>query len=248
MAVGCAQPRNIEAAVRDLMAARDEGLRDAHLFTFQTLRRWHELEQGIAARIEELEQQLDSEGELASEVALARAEELRRAVHDLLQRNAEPLARCIMTADVATCRAEDTLERAAQIMWERDCGAVPVLAAGGALVGMITDRDVCMAAYTQGAPLRAANVGGAMSRRLVSCHPDDPLARVAEIMSAAQVRRLLVTDRDGQLLGVVSLGDLARYVAALPDGHPSRGLLVPLLASISEPRDATAEPRSAAAE
>lgn len=59
----------------------------------------------------------------------------------------------IMTADVETCRLDDTLDRPAAIMWERDCGVVPVVDDESRIVGMLTDRDICMAAYTQGRPL-----------------------------------------------------------------------------------------------
>jgi len=59
----------------------------------------------------------------------------------------------IMTRIVHTCSENDTLNRAAQLMWENDCGCVPVIHGGngsGAVVGVVTDRDVCMGAYTQG--------------------------------------------------------------------------------------------------
>ena len=58
----------------------------------------------------------------------------------------------IMSTDLATCQSEDTLNCAAQIMWERDCGVVPILDQGSRVIGMLTDRDICMAAYTQGRP------------------------------------------------------------------------------------------------
>jgi Mg/Co/Ni transporter MgtE len=61
--------------------------------------------------------------------------------------------RDLMTTAVRSCTTGDNLQRAAQIMWESDCGVVPVVDRDGRLVGMITDRDICMAAYTQGKPL-----------------------------------------------------------------------------------------------
>ena len=56
----------------------------------------------------------------------------------------------LMTKDVATCRADEPVSRAAQIMWDHDCGCVPVVDDAGHIQGMITDRDICMAAFTQG--------------------------------------------------------------------------------------------------
>src|SRR5262245_6101900 len=71
----------------------------------------------------------------------------------LPRREANMEVREIMSTDLETCRADDTLDRAARLMWEHDCGVVPVVDHEGTAVGMITDRDICMAAYTQGRPL-----------------------------------------------------------------------------------------------
>jgi len=72
----------------------------------------------------------------------------------------------LMTTGVKTCRVDDSVERAAQIMWEHDCGAVPVVDADERLVGIVTDRDVCMAAYTRGDSLQAIAVSGVMAHKL----------------------------------------------------------------------------------
>src|SRR5689334_6521679 len=70
-----------------------------------------------------------------------------------------------MTQGVYTVHPHDTLEKAAGVMWEHDCGAVPVVEHDGRVVAMITDRDICMAAYTQGRRLSAMRVDSAMSQR-----------------------------------------------------------------------------------
>jgi CBS domain-containing protein len=119
----------------------------------------------------------------------------------------------LMTRNVRTCRSSDPLERAAQLMWEQDCGIVPVTAEGngsGRVVGMITDRDVCMAAYTQGRRLAEIPVSSAMSRELFSCRPTDSLAVALKVMETNQVHRLPVVDRDDQVVGLLSLADIAR--------------------------------------
>jgi predicted transcriptional regulator len=69
----------------------------------------------------------------------------------------------VMTRDVSACSPEDMLSRAAQLMWERDCGCVPVIDHSGVVCGMVTDRDICIAAYTQGLPLHQIAVRRAMS-------------------------------------------------------------------------------------
>jgi CBS domain-containing protein len=116
----------------------------------------------------------------------------------------------LMTHNVRACSSEDTLDTVAQIMWDNDCGCVPVVDAQRRVVGIITDRDVCMAAYTQGASLRALRVSGAMSKEVFSCKPEDTLAAAEELMRAKQIRRLPVADADGLLVGIVSLNDIAR--------------------------------------
>lgn len=116
-----------------------------------------------------------------------------------------------MTKDPRTCTAEDALAAAARIMWEHDCGCVPVVAGPGSrrLVGVVTDRDVCMAAYTQGRPLWEIPVRAAMSSEVWTCHPDDTLKDAVRVMRHRQVRRLPVVDGQGHLLGLLSLTDVA---------------------------------------
>jgi CBS domain-containing protein len=118
----------------------------------------------------------------------------------------------LMTRNVETCRTDDHLQRAAQIMWEHDCGVVPVTNGDGAtrVVGMLTDRDVCMAAYTRGQRLDQIPVRTAMSRQLFSCRPTDSLAVALKVMQANQVHRLPVVDQDDRIVGILSLADVAR--------------------------------------
>ena len=94
----------------------------------------------------------------------------------------------IMTSDVATCRPEDTLNEAARIMWERDCGFVPVTAetSDGRVVGILTDRDVCMAAYTRGQRLGEIRVADVMSKDICSCKATDDLDAVEELMRGSR--------------------------------------------------------------
>jgi CBS domain-containing protein len=115
-----------------------------------------------------------------------------------------------MTRNPLSCRAGDSLERAAQIMWEGDCGCVPVIDGGSKLIGMITDRDICMAAYTRGAPLHALSVESAMARGVVGCRASDTLETALGLLSSNRLRRLPVVDAQGGLVGIVTLLDMAR--------------------------------------
>ena len=122
----------------------------------------------------------------------------------------------LMTKDVRCCRASDSLEVAAQILWDRCCGSVPVVAEDGSgkVVGMITDRDICMAAYTQGRKLSEIPVSSAMSKEVVTCAPSDSVDELLESMRHAHVRRLPVVDEASHLLGLVSITDVARDAGA----------------------------------
>jgi CBS domain-containing protein len=119
----------------------------------------------------------------------------------------------IMSQPAVTCRVTDTLNRAAQQMWEYDLGSVPVIGDGGRIVGVVTDRDICMAAYFQGVPLRSIRVHDVMARHVFSCHPNDSLEQAEKLMSEKQIRRLPVVDGEDRPLGVVSLNDIARQAA-----------------------------------
>jgi len=120
----------------------------------------------------------------------------------------------IMTTAVETCRLDDDLAHTAKIMWEHDCGCVPVTDADRRVIGMITDRDICMAAYTQGRRLAQISVSSAAARRIHACRPTDTLDTAEAIMRGAQVHRLPVIDAEGRLMGVISLSDLARHLSA----------------------------------
>jgi CBS-domain-containing membrane protein len=119
----------------------------------------------------------------------------------------------LMTRDVPTCRTDDSLNRAAQLMWERCCGSLPVVDESDHVVGVVTDRDVTMAAYTQGRPIQEIPVAVAMSTSVQSCAPSATIEQAEDLMMAYAVHRLPVID-DGQLRGLISLDDIARTAAA----------------------------------
>ena len=121
----------------------------------------------------------------------------------------------VMSVDVGRCLPSDSLNEAARIMWERDCGIVPIVESreSGRLVGVVTDRDICVAAYTKGRPLTAISIAEVMAKRVVSCRASDELRAAEQAMCQAQVHRLPVIDASGQLVGVLSLADIARATA-----------------------------------
>lgn len=116
----------------------------------------------------------------------------------------------LMATEVKSCATNNTLNTAAQTMWDSDIGCVPVVDDENRVVGMLTDRDVCMAAYIQGVALTGSLVTSAMSKQVFSCAPDDDIASAEKLMREKQVRRLAVVDAQGHLAGIISINDIAR--------------------------------------
>ena len=116
----------------------------------------------------------------------------------------------IMTTVVFACRADDSLEEAARLLWEHDCGSLPVLDASGMVSSVITDRDICMGAYTSGRPLSELKVSSAMSGRLITCRPGEDIEEAVRKMCEHALRRLPVVDAGGALQGILSLNDVVR--------------------------------------
>lgn len=145
--------------------------------------------------------------------------------------------RDVMSHEVRCCTNDSTLNDAARIMWEKDVGFLPVVDCDGFVVGVITDRDVCMAAYTQGVSLSEGLVVSAMSKNVVSARPDESIRSVETKMRDKHLRRLPVLDESGQPLGVVTLADLARHGEATAFRKTLQApAIVKTLAAISEPR------------
>jgi CBS domain-containing protein len=112
----------------------------------------------------------------------------------------------LMKNEVKVRTEADTLNRAAQLMWGVDCGCVPVISTSGdgRLIGIVTDRDIAMAAYTQGKYLWAIPVGTAMSRKVVSCRAKDGIDEAVALMRDNRVRRLPIVDQSGRPVGILS--------------------------------------------
>lgn len=119
----------------------------------------------------------------------------------------------LMRTEVITCAPGAALSSVGQLMWDHDVGAVVVLDDERKPVSVVTDRDLAMAAYTQGSPLAHIGVGTCMSKRLVTCREETDAASVAQLMREHQVRRVPVVDAEGKLVGIVGLRDLLVAVA-----------------------------------
>jgi CBS domain-containing protein len=144
----------------------------------------------------------------------------------------------VMTESVESCRPETDLGAIAMIMWDNDCGAVPVVDDANRVVGMITDRDICMASAMQGrrpSELRAAD---AMAREVRTTAAEAEMDEALEVMSREQLRRLPVVDGDGVLAGILSLSDIVRHSdKGKSKKHISHKEAIETLKAISEPHE-----------
>ena len=145
----------------------------------------------------------------------------------------------VMSQPTVTCPTSAALDAPARLMWEFDCGMIPVVGDDGRLAGLLTDRDICLAAYMHRKPLHLIPVTKVMVKQVISAHPDDTVESAEHLMRDNHIRRLPVIDKDGRPAGVVSIDDLARLAARTKKGVADREL-VETMAAVSRPRSAPA--------
>lgn len=123
--------------------------------------------------------------------------------------------RNLMKRKVACCSPGENLAQAAARMWERCCGALPVVDEDGRVIGILTDRDICIALGTRNLYASDVKVEDVKPPGVHTVAPDDEDLQALEIMAAENVRRLPVVDH-GALVGVLSIDDLIRASAPYP--------------------------------
>lgn len=147
----------------------------------------------------------------------------------------------VMNARPRSVKPHQSLADVVAIMVERDCGWVPVVDDAQRVVGVLTDRDICLAAHDRDKRLKNIAVEGVMRTNVHACRPKDRVSDAHALMRARRIRRLPVTDKEGKLVGLLSLSDLARR-AGMNDEDKPKGLtshdVAYTLAAICEPRSA----------
>jgi CBS domain-containing protein len=131
----------------------------------------------------------------------------------------------VMTTEVEKVRADQTAREAASFMLRADAGSIPVCD-GDRVIGMITDRDIAVRGVAEGRGPDTP-VSELMSDGIVCAHEDDDVQAVAQRMSEEQVRRMPVVDSEERLVGIVSLGDLARETAGESAHEALEGVSAP---------------------
>ncbi|MEX2367194.1 MAG: CBS domain-containing protein [Pseudohongiellaceae bacterium] len=130
----------------------------------------------------------------------------------------------IMSTNVKTCNVDTSLDEAARMMWDHDCGAIPVVNSKNKPIGIITDRDIAMAAMHRHLPLWDMSAGELIKGQHPVCsHQEDPLASCLQKMEQNGVRRILVTNQNGSLAGIISMGDILAFTSSRQNAAKSVG-------------------------
>ena len=124
----------------------------------------------------------------------------------------------VMMRTPASCTAETNLGTAVEILWNRNCGILPVVNAQQQVVGVVTDRDVCIALVTRNRLAGEITVGEVASGKVSTCKPDDDVRAALATMAHAHVRRLPVLNADGKLEGILSMDDIVAHSEARVPG------------------------------
>lgn len=114
----------------------------------------------------------------------------------------------VMTKNPAVCAPDDNLTKAAYIMWSHDCGIVPVVDSEGKPRGVITDRDIAIAAASRGRLTTDISASEMNFAPVKTCSPDDKITNALRRMRKYKIKRLCVTDEAGILVGMLSLSDV----------------------------------------
>lgn len=145
----------------------------------------------------------------------------------------------IMTTEVAAARLDTNLAAISKLMWDRDCGFVPIVDEAGKVAGVITDRDICIASATRRLPPEQITAAQAMRRAPIqTSQPEETIEKALATMKQFQVRRLPVVAADGRLKGLISMNDIV--LASQQKEGPASAEIVSTLAAICAHRPAKA--------
>ena len=118
----------------------------------------------------------------------------------------------VMTTDLCCCLPEDSAIKAARLMKQMDAGSIPVVASevDPTLLGVVTDRDLCMAVIAEGLDPSTVTLEECMSTPVIATLPEEDIENAVNLMRDYQIRRVPVVTRTGALAGIVSTADVFR--------------------------------------
>lgn len=123
----------------------------------------------------------------------------------------------IMTPNAKAIWLTESLADAAKLMWENDCGVLPIIKDGRKVIGMITDRDICMAMAMRDTNPSSVSVEEVMTGLVYSVKPEDDIAQALQAMQEHKIRRLPVVNPEGELEGILSMNDVLRNAKSADD-------------------------------
>jgi len=138
----------------------------------------------------------------------------------------------VMTRGVVTVHPDDSIQYAARMMGDCDCGAIPVVDWQGRMLGMVTDRDITIRLVANGADPLRARVDDCMTDEVFACHVGDPLEKCMQTMARHRVRRVPVLDDRNRVVGIVSQADIAQHAS---EHRGERRAMTRMIDEISEP-------------
>jgi CBS domain-containing protein len=153
----------------------------------------------------------------------------------------------LMTPHVTSVAPNATMDQAVKLMAEHDIGCLPITDADQCVVGIVTDRDIALAAASRDSPMSALPVTDAMTTEVVAVTPSTPVERAEQLLRDRQLHRLPVIDDDRRAVGMISLNDLARAAAGqrgFGNDEPSSRDVGEIVAAIAERRESLAVPPS----
>lgn len=157
----------------------------------------------------------------------------------------------VMMRTAASCTLETNLGAAVEILWNRNCGILPVVDAQQDVVGVVTDRDICIALGTRNLLPGEIVVSQVTSGKVFDCKPDDDIRTAMATMARAKVRRLPVVNANGKLEGILSMDDIVIHSEArIPGKTPelSHDNVVETLKKVYRPElPQVAQPKAAGA-
>lgn len=140
----------------------------------------------------------------------------------------------VMTPQAKAIWLTESLADAAKLMWENDCGVLPVIKDGRQVIGMITDRDICMATAMRNTTPSEVSVEEVINGHVFSVNADDGIDQALQTMREHKVRRLPVLNAEGDLEGIVSMNDIVRHATAAKSGSLSYADVVKTYQAICE--------------
>ena len=157
----------------------------------------------------------------------------------------------VMMRTPAYCSPETNLGSAVQLLWERDCGFLPIVDAKRKLIGVVTDRDLCVALGTRHQPPGRITVGEVATGKVHSCKEKDDIHAALETMAKRRVRRLPVVNDEGVLQGILSMDNVVLHTESSGFGHKAelsnedvvntlRQIYGPLVPQVAEAQSARA--------